>query len=59
MPRISKSALKEVQGALEEYRQEVEDTNLAQRTKDTYLRHADTFVRWLDYDFEPGGNVPE
>ena len=54
MPKISASALQEVRRALEEYEREVEQTDLALATKNTYLHHARTFVSWLDDDFTPG-----
>ena len=46
-----------IQRALERYKREVEDTDLAQTTKATYILHADQFVRWLKDDFEPGGTL--
>ena len=57
MPKISPEALNEVQKALGRYVQEVEKAPLYPSTKRTYIRHARTFVRWLDDDFEPGANV--
>ena len=57
MPRINESCLKQVQNALEAYEQEVGATELASDTKRTYMRHAETFVRWLADDFEPGVNI--
>ena len=52
--RIGPICRKEVKEALEVYREEVEASDLASDTKRTYLRHAETFVRWLHGDFEPG-----
>lgn len=46
-----------VREAFEDYRAEVETSNLAPASKDTYLRHAETFVRWIEGDFEPGAQV--
>lgn len=57
MPKISAAALREVQDALEQYRNEVEISNLKHKTKKTYIRHSGTFVRWLNDDFTPGINV--
>ncbi|HTQ11167.1 MAG TPA: hypothetical protein VMI31_13955 [Fimbriimonadaceae bacterium] len=57
MQRISASAIEEVRKALREYELEVEKSGLAEKSKWTYLRHADTFVRWLAGDFEPGKHV--
>lgn len=54
MARISADALQEVRSALEEYREEVESTDLADSTKETYTLHAENFVRWLADEFEPG-----
>lgn len=57
MTHISPECLSQVRKALEAYREEVEATNLTHDTKGTYLRHAESFVRWLDGDFEPGSKV--
>ncbi len=57
MTRISPECLSQVRKALKAYREEVEATNLTHDTKGTYLRHAESFVRWLDGDFEPGSKV--
>ena len=57
MAKISQDALKQVQAALENYLVEVEASKLKMSTKATYSRHAKTFVRWLDDDFEPGGQL--
>lgn len=46
-----------VREALEDYRAEVEASNLAPASKGTYLRHAETFVRWIEGNFEPGAHV--
>lgn len=55
--RLGSECLRQVEDALESYRKEVAASDLAPNTKRTYLRHAETFVRWLDGDFEPGGWV--
>lgn len=55
--RLGGFCLEEVKAALGEYEKEVESTSLARKTKDTYLRHAQTFVRWLEGDFEPGSRT--
>ena len=58
MPKVSnKSALQQVKEALEKYRRVVESTGLQPSTKQTYLLHAENFVRWLDDEFEPGVNL--
>ena len=46
-----------VREAFEDYRAVVEASNLAPASKDTYLRHAETFVRWIEGDFKPGAQV--
>ena len=55
--KVSTQALREIEAALEEYKNEVNGTNLAQSSKETYLDHADAFVRWLKGEFEPGSRV--
>lgn len=57
MPKISRDALRQVQDALEQYEDEVDDSLLKRSTKHTYILHAQNFVRWLDDDFEPGTMV--
>ena len=44
----------EVDAALRVYEEVVEASNLARVSKDTYIEHANYFVRWLRGDFEPG-----
>jgi|CXWL01.1.fsa_nt_gi hypothetical protein len=53
--RIAPSILELVQSELDEYRHVVSSADLKPATKQTYIRHADTFVRWLGGNFEPGG----
>lgn len=55
MKQLKAPCLEQVQNALELYQQVVQETELAPDTKRTYLRHAETFVRWLGGEFEPGG----
>lgn len=55
--RIGPLCLEQVEMAFEAYRREVEASQLAPATKRTYLHHAETFVRWMRGDFEPGGRV--
>ena len=57
MAQVSQDALGQVQAALENYITEVEVTKLRPKTKETYLRHAQTFVRWLDGKFVPGSRT--
>ena len=57
MPRIDEDAYRQVQKALERYALEVQDSNLTLKTQHTYIHHASTFVRWLNYDFTPGSGL--
>ena len=59
MPKINAEALKAVKGALSKYADEINGTNLRPNSKETYILHADNFVRWLEDDFEPGGTLKE
>lgn len=59
MAKISEDALKRVENALERNRIEVNDTNLTDRSKRTYINYAERFVRLLDDDFEPGIKVKD
>lgn len=54
MPKVSLISLQEVQEALDRYRSVVEQSELRPLSKQTYLLHADQFVRWLADDFIPG-----
>ena len=55
--RLKPTCRQQVKEALEVYRKEVEASDLAPDTKRTYMRHAETFVRWLHGDFEPGSRI--
>ncbi len=57
MPKVNLEVLRSVQNALEDYKKAVSDTALSPRSKETYLLHAEHFVRWLDDDFEPGATL--
>ena len=57
MPKIGQAALREVQDALERYKEVVEATEMTPTSKKTYLLHAEQFVRWLSDDFAPGIRV--
>ena len=66
MPKVNTEVLKSVQEALERYKETVSDTALSPcyppaldspRSKETYLLHAEHFVRWLADDFEPGATL--
>ena len=54
MPKVNLEVLRSVQNALEDYKKTVSDTALSPRSKETYILHAEHFVRWLDNDFERG-----
>lgn len=59
--RISPQAMKEIDSAVDAYREEIENAvktkNLKRNTADTYFPHVEQFVRWLKGDFEPGGRT--
>ena len=57
MPKINAEALTAVKGALSKYEDEINGTNLSPKSKETYIRRANNFVRWLEDDFEPGGTL--
>jgi hypothetical protein len=42
---MSSEALKEVEAALEQYKSEVNSTNMSETTKHTYILHSENFVR--------------
>lgn len=52
MPNPSFDA--ELRRRLKEYERVVNQTELAETTKSTYLLHARNFVRWTRGDFDPG-----
>ena len=58
-PQISPAASGEVHKALERYMELVHTREteglLKSNTANTYLLHAENFVRWLHGDFDPGG----
>jgi hypothetical protein len=47
-------AFREIRDALDRYEQAVSETDCTDSTKQTYILHAQHFVRWLNDDFEPG-----
>jgi hypothetical protein len=57
MAKVSPSALREIEAALERYQQEVQSSGLAPSSVQTYLGHAVQFVRWLKGDFVPGSSL--
>lgn len=46
-----------IKSVLDEYRQEVNATDMVPSAKETYIRHAEHFVRWMDGDFTPGART--
>ena len=42
-----------IKEALAEYVAEVEGSDRGRVSKESYIYHAEAFVRWLDGDFEP------
>jgi len=56
--RANENILNEIERLLQEYEIEVEAKRTAGElnyaTAKTYLRHANTFVRWCKGDFAPG-----
>ncbi len=57
MAKVSPEVSEIVEKAFERYVQEVEESNLSEESKKTYIEHSSTFVRWLNDDFEPGAQV--
>lgn len=53
MPKISKTALREVKDAFKRYEEEVEKSELKRQTKGTYLQHPERFIRWLEDKYNP------
>ena len=45
---------RDMRGALERYEEEVNASDLKQTTRDTRIREAAYFVRWLNNDYWPG-----
>ena len=54
--RVSTKSLEEIDAAYKQYTLEVNGSSLTPATKRTYLLHAHNFVRWLNFDFQPGGD---
>ena len=52
--RVSESSLQEIEIALEQYREAIEASPMAQSTKQTRYGQAAIFVRWLKRDYDPG-----
>ena len=54
MSKVSRDCLVQILSAIELYKNEVNSTPMKVSSKNTYILHADHFVRWLQDDFEPG-----
>ena len=54
MPKISEESLAEVEKALEEYRQDLEQSTLEEDWKIVRYKQARTFVRWIKGEYQPG-----
>jgi hypothetical protein len=52
--RISPSAMSEVRDAIKAYADAVQASELSLSSQATYVDHVNAFMRWLQYDFEPG-----
>lgn len=56
--KADRNIIAEIERLLEEYEIEIEEKRksgiLENKTAKTYLRHANTFVRWCKNDFVPG-----
>ena len=59
MPRVSERTLREVQEALEAFKDEVNGAGYTPESAKTFTYHAEAFVRWLEHDFEPGSHLPQ
>lgn len=57
MAIISPQELTAIKAALKRYEIEVKASKLQPKSKQTYLLHAEHFVRWLEGDFTPGGKI--
>ena len=55
MPKINDVALEAVCRALVRFEDEVDEFPLSRRSKETYIRDARQFVKWLADNFVPGG----
>jgi hypothetical protein len=55
--RISAPAMAEVLSALDGYWDELEASDLSEKSKGIYMAMADNFVRWMRNDFVPGSRM--
>lgn len=54
---VNAEVLAIIQKAVEQYCQVVQESELSEESKKTYIEHPNNFVRWLKGEFEPGGSV--
>ncbi len=52
--RISAAAMAEIRIAFSDYGTEILDTNLSPRSQAIYIDVANNFIRWLEYEYDPG-----
>ena len=57
MPKISEAALREIQSALEQYRVELQASDLRPGTIGTHYSGANMFVNWLADQYAPGDGL--
>ena len=57
MPKISEAALSEIRTALEQYRVELQTSELRPGTIGTHYSGANMFVNWLADDYAPGDGL--
>jgi len=58
VPNLSQEMLMIIRSAWQSYEVTVNGTPLMPKAKETYLRYAEMFVRWLEGDFVPGAKLP-
>lgn len=56
-PRTGSASVDSLTADAKEYAADVEAAGKSQDTIDTYFRHANFFIRWLDGKFIPGGRL--
>ena len=57
MPKISEACVREIRTALEQYRAELQPSDLRPRTIGTHYSGANVFVNWLAEDYAPGDGL--
>jgi hypothetical protein len=56
-PKVMPAVIFGAESALSAYRFEIESSDLSASSKETYLLHAEQFVRWMKGEFKPGSHV--